>query len=333
MIFTEIKKGHKKQIDLASAVTNTKQIISDAKKQVSERVLEITEKPKNSAFTNDVDELIQWVENRNNNIKAEHYEIDPKTLPTLVKVISGGESEINSLPKSEKEKYLNFFKHNSSKIALLTAINPLVGLSTTGAELSASGLMSKEVGIGTLAAGAGILGLSLAASPLLSCLSVGSLAYTGLFSSLGLGLFSLGSGATIFKSIENLPQGKLIVDLFDKTQDEYITCCKQFETNLQILDKLLSEKIKNTADALQSASKKIAIIIDDAIHSDQNMRIMQYQQIILNQYNSQVEIQQGLSELVTKYNSVKLENEKLNKQIIEYRNNMQKLICSSEYLK
>lgn len=326
------KKIHKKQVGLTKVVADTTQIISGATKQVAEAAIVMAETVKSSPFAKDVENLVYWVDKRNQEIKADQYEVDPNTMPTLVKVISGGEDAINSLPVDEKQKYASYFKRNSARIMLLTAINPLIGLGSTGAELAASGLISKKTGIGATVAGAGFLGLSLAASPILP---LGTFAWSvgNLFSYLGAGLFAFGGSATLFKSVEKLPQGKMIAEVFDKTQSECNKCCEQVEANLQVIDELLSEKIKITVDVLQATSKKIAITIDDAVHSDQNIRIMQYQQIVLDQYNNQIRIQQELSELVAKYDSVKLENEKLSKQIAEYSSNMQKLICGSEYLK
>lgn len=325
------KKTRKKQVDLTKAVSETARIISGTTKQVTEKALEIAGTTK-GLFAKDVEDLAHWVEKRNQDIKSERYEINPDTLPTLAKVISGGEAEISRLPEEDKKKYTDYFKRNASRITVLTAINPLIGIGTAGAEMAASGLISTKASVGAAATGAGILGVSLVASPILP---LGGFAWSvgSLLSYLGVGLFAFGGGATLFKSVEKLPQGKLIADVFDKTKDECNKCCEQIESNLRVIDELLSEKVQIAVDALQSTSKKIAITIDDAVHSDQNMRIMQYQQIVLDQYNSQITIQQELSELVEKYNAIRIENERLTKQVVEYRNNMQQLICGSEYLK
>ena len=95
----------------------------------------------------------------------------------------------------------------------------------------------------------------------------------------------------------------------------------------------LATTIKNAVDTLEDASKKIAITIDDAIHADQNMRIMQYQEIILRQHNAIIQMEETFSQLFDAYNIPKSQNEQLTKQIASYRATMQILICGSEFLK
>lgn len=333
------KKDKKDQTNLAKKVKATTELISSTTKHVAEQVTEkafVAVGAVKETFGKDVEDLVNWVEKRNQEIKSEHYEVNPDSLPTLAKVITGGEAEIAKLPEDEKKKYTNYFKRNTSRIALLTAINPVVGLGTAGAEMAASGLISTKASVGTTVAGAGIVGASLAASALSPISYIAWSAMGTLLPPLkliGLGLVAFGSSATLFKSIEKLPQGKLIVAAYDKTQAEYNKCCEKVEANLYAIDKLLSEKMKRAAEALQSTSRKIAVTIDDAVHSDQNMRLMQYQQIVLDQYNSQLQIRKELADLEEQYNAIKLENEKLAKQILSLRDSMQMLVCGSEYLK
>ena len=96
------KKTRKKQVDLTKAVSETARIISGTTKQVTEKALEIAGTTK-GLFAKDVEDLAHWVEKRNQDIKSERYEINPDTLPTLAKVISGGEAEISRLPEEDKK--------------------------------------------------------------------------------------------------------------------------------------------------------------------------------------------------------------------------------------
>ena len=75
------------------------------------------------------------------------------------------------------------------------------------------------------------------------------------------------------------------------------------------------------------------INIDDAINSDQNLRLMQYQEIVLKQYNNQHEIETALLKIVESYNKLKIENEELLKRIAEYEDNGKLCMVANEYLK
>ena len=85
-------------------------------------------------------------------------------------------------------------------------------------------------------------------------------------------------------------------------------------------------------ETLSEVSKKIAINIDDAINADQNLRIMQYQEIVLKQYNSHNEICKMLAELNEAYNKLVAENEELAKKIAAYEANMKMCGCTNNFV-
>lgn len=320
----------------ASSAKKVKEVAAD----LSNKMTGVS-KEKTTAIHKDVDNLIDWVAHRNHILKKENTVVEQtkfEDLPVLGKVIFGGEVAINKLPDNERNRYADYFEKNGARITILTAVNPMLGFGVLGAEAAANGLVSAKVGVGTTAVGAGLLGLSKAAiASIPSSASVSAISkalwYVPGLQYVGVGLFALGAGATLFKAVEKLPQGKKLAELFTEAQNQHNECYIKLEQNINVMGKVLSDKIKNATMKLEETSRKIAIILDDALHSDQNLRLMQYQEIILKLYSSQSEIKQTLTELTDKYNELKIENEKLSNKIVEYRINMQTLACGSEYLK
>ncbi len=296
-------------------------------------------KKKLTTIHKDVDELMDWVAQRNKNLKQGDSAVKStrfEDLPTLGKVIFRGELGIKELPADERSKYTEYFKKNGSRIAVLTAVNPMFGLGTLGAEAAANGLISTKASVGTAAAGAGLVGAGkIAIASIPSCLSASAmsgLAFIPGLQIVGASLFALGAGATLFKAVEKLPQGKKMVELFAEAQAQHNDCYIKLESNIIKIGDVLSDKIKQAAKQLEAASKKIAISIDDVVHSDQNLRIMQYNEILLGLFNNQAEIVETLSQIADCQVLIE-ENDDISKRINEHKISLQLLICSAEYLK
>ena len=331
---------------MAKKNDHTKNAFMGASKNFAEKARQVTDTAKEitgfsklelekASIRQDVDDTVNWVKQRNQSIMKGEVEVEKSSLPTLVNVIFGGENRFQRLSEEDKAKYTNYFKNNGSRIALLTAINPVLGIGVASAELASSGLISNNVSAGAAVAGAGIIGASALTATLtpLSYVARASLQFIPQVRLIGIGMFAFGAGTALFKSVAKLPQGQRIAEAFEETQSFCNDCYKKIEANTLAMELILVSKIQDAVEALGDASKKVAITIDDAIHSDQNMRIMQYQEIVLKQYNSQNKIKETLSELVSSYNSLKVENERLTMQIRALEANLQTLVCSSEYLK
>ena len=322
---------------LAEITANSAKKVKEVATDLSNKVAGFS-KENTTAIHKDIDTLVDWISQHNDILQQENVVVEQtrfEDLPVLGKVIFGGETAINELPDEERNRYAEYFKKNGARITVLTAVNPLFGLGTLGAEAAASDLISQKTAIGTAATGAGMIGASMAASTLAP---VSYFAWSALKVAVpalriaGLGVLAIGAGATLFKSIERLPQGQKIIEVFDKTQSLHNDCYFQLENNINRMGNILSQKIKETAEKLETTTKKIAITIDDAVHSDQNLRLMQYHEIILELYKNQSEIKETLSNLVAEYNALKIENEKLNIKIANYQSYLQALACGSEYV-
>ena len=331
---------------MAKKNNRTKNTFFDASKNFAEKARQVTDTAKEitglskaeqekASIRQDVDDAVNWVKMRNQNIMNGEIEIEKSSIPTLAKVIFGGENRFQLLSEEDKIKYSNYFKRNGSRIALLTAINPAIGIGVASAELASSGLIPNEVSAGAAVAGAGIIGASALASTLtpVSYVAWSALQFIPQVRLIGIGLFAFGAGTALFKSVSKLPQGQRIAEVFEETQSFYNDCYKKIEANTLAMEQILRSKIQDAVEVLGDVSKKVAITIDDAVHSDQNMRIMQYQEIVLKQYNSQKKIRETLTELINSYNKLKIENDQLTMQIHALEANLQTLVCGSEYLK
>ena len=325
---------------LAGFTASSAKKVKDVASDLSVKATRIS-KEKMNAINKDIDEMTEWIIQRNEAVKQADGKIEPikyDDLPALGKVIFRGDQGIASLPENDKSKYIEFFAKNGSRIAVLTAINPVLGLGAAGIEAAAKDLLSTKSGITMAAAGAGLSGLSAAAiASVPSCASATAMAqmlwYVPGLQYVGAGLFALGAGVTLFKAIEKLPQGKKLLECCEEAHAVYVDKHIQLENNMSIMGTVLAAMAMRASDKLEEASKKIAITIDDALHSDQNLRLMQYHEIILNLYNSQNEIRNELAALTKKYNELQIENQRLLSEMNDSRIVMQATACLNEWVK
>lgn len=142
--------------------------------------------------------------------------------------------------------------------------------------------------------------------------------------SVGIGI---GVGRYIMKRV--IPKGKndINVKCSDKLSEMYAMCTKRIselskilEENVKQSENFFLNKLPDALERLKEMSEKAAIQIDDLLNVDQNKRIMQYQEIALNQYNSQVELRKTLQQIVEAYNQLINENKKLALEIEQYKN-------------
>ena len=291
----------------------------------------------NKNITHDIDEAITWLEKRNKDIKTGNVEVKFETMPSLIKIILGGEESLKFLSKDEKEKYADYFKKNAARLSLLTIANPVVGMGTTGFEMAASGLVSTKTAVTVSTLSAGTIGLTtLAASSIPKSISVAAMkgmSWIPQVRMIGIGLFALGAGATIFKTIEKMPQGKRIIRIYDDAQEAFNSSYAQLDEIFNKMEDYIATKIKSSTEIAKEATKKIGIMIDDAIHSDQNKRIMQFQDIVYAQYEKHVEMEENLRELADAYKSLSVEKNKLIEKIRTMEVQMQMSLCLGEHAK
>ena len=338
----------KKKIEIAPIADTVKSITEKAKTATNvtkEVAVHLLSKEK-ASIRHDVEDAAAWAEQRNREITNDKTKVSVDDMPTLAKVIFGGKDGIGLLSSEDQEKYKAYFKANGKRLALLTIINPAIGIGVAGIEMVSSGMVTKEVANASLVAGAGITTASAVVGGAASSaifhatlsLSSGLFAVSGasIASALwpvGLSMLAVGAGAHIINIHENSVVGKQLEQVYADSQTCWKEAYDQFATNARVIEDILLNKLNSFMSAVEEVGKKAAISIDDAIHSDQNLRIMQYQEILLKQQSSIVEIRQLYNELAEQYNIQVQKNDVLARKLAAYEANRQFVACASEYLK
>lgn len=284
---------------------------------------------KNNKMLADIDTLIHWLELRNDEIAIGKTNVTEEDMPMLARVICGGETEVNKLAGSDKARYAKYFKENKAQTAALT----LAGTGAAGMSIGAiaSGVCTSGT-IAGLSAGASAAGLAFSGA---GALGMGALACVPALWPIGISMLALGAGSLFAKAKRNkeiAAYTEKLEAVFNSSHAQAQKDSEKIKDNNKKIQYIISQKIKQSVEALDDASKKIRINIDDALHGDQNLRIMQYQEIVLKQYNSQNEIRQSLADLVEAYNKLVAENEELARRVASYEANMRMSGCANNYL-
>lgn len=289
---------------------------------------------KNKQIVDDVDDIILWLEKRNRDIGNGNTIVAEYEMPVLARVICGGEHTIAKLNPADKKLYGKYFDKNKKLIAGLTLSAGAVGAGSASVAVAsiASGVGTAGV-ISTLSTAGMTSGL--AAMSGLSFASMGAAAFLPALWPIGISLILIGAGSTFFKkksSRENTVRSNRLGKIFEYSRAGAQKCNEKIKANNKKIQFLISQKLRNAKDKLSSEAEKIKISIDDALNVDQNLRIMQYQEIVLKQYNSQNEIRKAFADLVTAYNILLAENEELAKQVAAYEATMKMSGCANNYL-
>ena len=292
-----------------------------------------------ASIRKDVEEVAIWGERRNNDIKNEKTKVEIQNMPTLAKVVFGGKDGMSLLSDEDREKYKKFFSANGKRLALLTVVNPAAGIGITGIEMAMSGLITDQMAKASMTAGAGIVAASVVAGGAMFATS--SLLYgtpllytaTSVLWPIGLGLLGVGTASRIISNSENSAIEKQLVEVHDESQQLWNTAYNQFAENAKVIAELLTDKLNEAIIIVEDVSKKAAITVDDIVHSNQNERLMQFQEIILKYQREITEERNTFTVLTELYNKKVQQNEQLSKQMAALQANKQLMACASEYLR
>ena len=104
-----------------------------------------------------------------------------------------------------------------------------------------------------------------------------------------------------------------------KARNRLLQWLKDLQNRGASLEKEINEKIREKyADFKSKAnsfSKDVSIQIDDCLNADTNKRILQYNEVILNQYRLQKELEEKVEFLFEEYNALLQEKKELDRQI------------------
>lgn len=283
---------------------------------------------KQDIIVNDVKELTNWLEKRSQNTDANTLPAKVENPPALYKIICEGESSLKSLDEERASAYSKFFKHNKKRLTALTipAATGIVGATSASTILGASastsvaslfspslGVLGTSGDIGSAATGLGLISLS---SLLLPVLGIGA----------GVLAFNKFTNFKFSLAEKNESTSRSLEKIIKLEESKKYKCQER-------ANKLLNEDLPNALAIAKEKSDKLKISIDDALNVDQNLRIMQYQQIVLNQYNKQYELEMTLDQIITSYNNLQVEMQNLLTHCIESDNTNLICISANEYLK
>lgn len=238
----------------------------------------------------DVEEIIKWLTEKENDLD-ENIQIDQnEDGPVLYKLFSGRLDELDEATKKRYSKYLS-----------------TIGKATMGAGIYGLGGMAvKTVGMGALrSVGMGIGGIALA--PLL----LNPVAW------IGGGLIYTFASKKI-KSSEGKKFSEQLEKLSERFKDKKEKLSKKMEENAKEIKRLSEEYVPIALAKIKETSEKVAIQIDDLANMDQNKRIMQYQKIVLNQYQEQNQLRTVLEDINKLHNQLMRENEELIVKLQKY---------------
>ena len=81
------------------------------------------------------------------------------------------------------------------------------------------------------------------------------------------------------------------------------------------LRKEIKEKFNDYKEKTKKFAKDVSIQIDDCINANTNKRILQYNEVILNQYKLQRELEEKVDFLFDEYNKLLIEKQELERQV------------------
>lgn len=105
----------------------------------------------------------------------------------------------------------------------------------------------------------------------------------------------------------------------DREKNRLLKWLKELQERGAKLEKEIGEKIKEKYSDFKDRAKKLAkdvsIQIDDCMNTDINKRILQYNEVILNQYRLQKELEDKVEFLFNEYNKLLKEKKELARQV------------------
>lgn len=257
----------------------------------------------------DVKEMRMWLEREIESIGKEVQAVNNK--PILYSVIAHDKDVLDEETENKYKKYLS--KPNAYAVTF-----GALAIASSAGTVGAAG--ATALGVAGLT---GVTGLSL-----LGGVSTTSLSLLGPVGWSVLGGIAITTFVT--KKIKAKDQGQQaerdkLEKLYKKCQTEKKNIQEQLLNNEKSLKELFEEYYPKALEKLKDTSKKVAITIDDIMNMDQNKRIMQYQKIVLNQYQSQNELRELLQKMTEVYNTLLNENQKLLSELEQYHKN--EMLC------
>ena len=253
----------------------------------------------------DIDAMIKWLEDEKEKLNqplqattALSINDQKNNLPVLYSVFNGQEENLDEDVKKRYKKIL------SEKKALMAGV--------------AGGMVGK-VAINSVTRA--VIGKT-ALGGMASVAGIGMMSPLGLMGPVGLAL--LGSGIA-YNFVQKKVKSKEGKDASEKLENLYMNFQKgkekiqeKIQKNVQEMTELFEEYLPIALEKIKDTSEKVMIQLDDLTNLDQNKRIMQYQQIALNQYKEQQQLYDVLKKLQETQYKIMNENRELVLRLQKY---------------
>ena len=253
----------------------------------------------------DIDAMIKWLEDEKEKLNqplqvvtALSINEQKNNLPVLYSVFNGQEENLDEDVKKRYKKIL------SEKKALMAGVAG--GMVGKAAINRVTGAVIGKTALRGMASGAGI----------------GMMSPLGLMGPVGLAL--LGSGIAYnfvqkkAKSKEGKAASEKLENLYTSFQKGKENIQEKIQKNVQEMTELFEEYLPIALEKIKDTSEKVMIQLDDLTNLDQNKRIMQYQQIALNQYKEQQQMYGVLKKLQETQYKIMSENKELVLRLQKY---------------
>lgn len=253
----------------------------------------------------DIDAMIKWLEDEKEKLNqplqvttALSINERMNNLPVLYSVFNGQEENLDEDAKKRYKKIL------SERKALMAGVAG--GLVGKAAINSVTGAVIGKTALGGMASVAGI----------------GMMGPLGLIGPVGLALLRSGIAYNFVQKKVKSKEGK---DASEKLENLYTSFQKgkeniqeKIQKNVQEMTELFEEYLPIALEKIKDTSEKVMIQLDDLTNLDQNKRIMQYQQIALNQYKEQQQMYDVLKKLQETQYKIMNENKELVLRLQKY---------------
>lgn len=265
----------------------------------------------------DIEAMIKWLEEEKEKLNKPLQEVTAvsvtaktQNMPVLYSVFNGQEEVLDDDAKKRYKKLLSQRKELLAGVA-----GGAVGTAAlTGMAGVTSGLTGVAGGTVGTAALTGMASSGMA--------SVGMARLLTLAGPVGIALIG---GRMAFKFVKKKvksQEGKIDSEKLEKLYEDFQKGKEniqiKIQENVREMTELFEEYLPIALEKIKETSEKVMIQLDDFANTDQNKRIMQYQEIALNQYKEQQHLYDVLQHLQNTQQKIMKENQELLLRLQKY---------------
>ena len=265
----------------------------------------------------DIEAMIKWLEEEKEKLNKPLQEVTAvsvtaktQNMPVLYSVFNGQEEVLDDDAKKRYKKLL------SQRKELLAGVAG--GAVGTAALTGMAGVTSGLAGVAGGAVGTAAL-TGMASSGMAS---VGMARLLTLAGPVGIALIG---GRMAFKFVKKKvksQEGKIASEKLEKLYEDFQKGKEniqiKIQENVREMTELFEEYLPIALEKIKETSEKVMIQLDDFANTDQNKRIMQYQEIALNQYKEQQHLYDVLQHLQNTQQKIMKENQELLLRLQKY---------------